>query len=174
VTLMWRVLGTGVAALATLGMVALTDAPTLVEPDADGLLRLSWRMVGERVELCRPPTAEDLAALPRHMRPQEICEGRMAAFVLRVRVDEESVIDREIRPSGLREDRPVYVFEERRLAPGRHRIEVTFSQVEGNDREQQTLLELRSAVDVPARGVVLVTRDSEGGGLVLRDHVPSV
>ncbi len=170
-TLLWRGLGVVVALLATLGIVFLTDAPSLVEPSSDGMLRLSWRTVGERIESCRPPTEADLAALPLHMRPKEICEGRLASFELRLRVDGQLLVERTVRPAGLREDRPIYVFEEQRVRPGRRHIEVDFLRLGEDPDDLVTVLELASEVEVSRRGVVLVTLDRETGELVLRQEV---
>jgi hypothetical protein len=41
--------------------------------DQHALLRLSWRMRGERLENCRDRTPAELEALPVHMRTPRIC-----------------------------------------------------------------------------------------------------
>jgi len=159
------------AALALFALVLISHGRSVVEDSTDGLLRLSWRTVGERIETCRPPTEQELAAVPRHMRPEEVCEGRMAPFELRVRVDGETRVARMIRPAGVREDRPIYVFEESRVEPGLHQIEVSFSRVDEEAGRSDPLLSVRFTVDLADRSVVLVTRDSESGDLVVRDQV---
>lgn len=168
-TLATRLGGVALAALATGGLVALSDG-TLHGPDShDGLLRLSWRAVGRRVEECRAPTATELEALPPHMRPERICEGRLEPFDLTVRIDGETVIEREVRPAGAREDRPTYVFDEVRLAPGSHRLEVVFAEAPGGASPP---LRLETSFELPPRGVRLVTRDSQHGALELVSATP--
>ena len=110
------------------------------------------------------PTEAELANLPLHMRRTEICDGELAPFRLVVELDGAAVVDRIVRPAGARADRPVYVLDELKVAPGPHRVAVVFS-VEG---ESETApLRVAASVDVGARDVVLVTRD-EHGTLVVR------
>lgn len=163
-----RAAGALLAVLATAGLVALSGVTTVVDASTTGLVRLSWRAVGERIEECRVPSAEELAALPPHMRQEEICEGHLAPFALEVRLDGEPVVDREVRPAGAREDRPTYVFDEIPAAPGPHELDVLFAVVEGDASTGVPPLQLRATVQVPAKGVVLVTRDDGSGELVVR------
>jgi hypothetical protein len=170
-TLVWRVVGGAAGFVAMLCIVALSDRPAAVEANDDGLLRLSWRTVSERIQHCRAPNEQDLAGLPRHMRPKEICEGKLAAFELVVTIDGELIVKREIRPAGVREDRPIYVYEERPLRPGSYQLDVTFSRLDDDGETALPLLQLRSRTRVPARGVVLVTSGEADGGLVLKREV---
>lgn len=170
-TVLARVIGVALALLASVGLVLLSDGDLLAEPSDEGLLRLSWRAVGQRVEECRVPTAEELAALPQHMRQKEICEGALAPFDLDVRIDGVTVVDRELRAEGAREDRPTYVFDEIRLPPGPHALEVVFAVAHEQAAKSTPPLRLATTVDVPPRGVVLVTHDDERGGLEVRHSV---
>ena len=163
-----RLAGALLAAGATAGLVALSGVTLVVESFDGGLVRLSRRAVGERIEKCRVPSEEELAALPPHMRQKEICEGHLAPFALEVRLDGEPIVDREVRPAGVREDRPTYVFHEIPVAPGPHDLEVVFAVVQGDPAIGAAPLRLRTIVEVPPRGVVLVTRDDASGDLVVR------
>lgn len=160
--------GALLAVLATAGLVALSGVTAVVDDSSTGLVRLSWRSVGARIEKCRVPSAEELAALPPHMRRKEICEGHLAPFALEVRLDGEPVVDREVHAAGAREDRPTYVFDEIPVAPGPHELDVRFAVVDADPARGVAPLHLRTTVDVPAKGVVLVTRDDESGELVVR------
>ena len=160
-----RALLGALAALALCaGLVIGTGAPYQVEADDDGLIRLSWRAVGQRVEQCRTPTEEELAALPAHMRRQEICEGRMTPFRLSVRIDGVDVLDERILPSGTRQDRPVYVFREFPVPPGSHRLELRFAEEvpEGAGREPRPPLGLDETLELAPRAIALVTLDDAG------------
>lgn len=157
-----RALGAALALLATAGLAGLSDVALRAHPAEDGLLRLSWRAVGQRVEECRTLDAAEQASLPRHMRREEICEGRLAPFALDVRLDGATLVDREVRPAGAREDRPTYVFHEQRLAPGTHRLEVSFAVVADEAATSAPPLRLATTIEVPPRGVVLVTQDEDG------------
>ncbi|HEX7091319.1 MAG TPA: hypothetical protein VF192_14350 [Longimicrobiales bacterium] len=115
-----------VTGMALAALAALSRAPYR-EPGADeAVLRLSWRVRGIRVQECRSLTPEELAALPPHMRRPEVCEGRIAPYRLRVRVDGRVLADTLVHAAGAREDRPVYVFREFRVLPGVHRVDLRF------------------------------------------------
>ena len=90
------------------------------------LVRLDWRARGERVEDCRPPTEEEIAGRPPHMRPREICEGRVRPYSLRVVVDRAVVVDDTIHGAGAREDRPLYVAREIAVRPGVRELRIDF------------------------------------------------
>jgi hypothetical protein len=161
---MMQLLGVAAAVAATAAGVALSNVGMRVAPQDESLLRLSWRAQAERVERCRVPSAEDLAGLPQHMRPAEICEGRLASFRLVVELDGATVIDRELRPAGAREDRPTYVLEVMPIAPGPHRLVVGFSAI---GEFAVPPLRVESTIEPGPRDVVLVTREP-GGELVIR------
>ncbi|MDT8369453.1 MAG: hypothetical protein RQ745_09625, partial [Longimicrobiales bacterium] len=93
-------------------------------------LRLTWRLRGEEAAPCRTPTEAELADLPVHMRNPDACIGDLPPFALRVTVDGEVRVERIVRPSGARGDRPLFVYEELPLPPGRHALEVRFGAVE--------------------------------------------
>jgi hypothetical protein len=169
------VAGVAVAALLGAGLVLGTRVPWLAEPGGDALIRLSWRALGERVEECREPSAEEQARLPAHMRQGRVCEGRIAPFRLVLRLDGRTQLDVRVAASGAREDRPTYVFHELRVPPGGHRLELRF-EVErppGSRPAAQLPLLLDERVELAPRQILLVTRagDTEAGRLrILGDH----
>jgi hypothetical protein len=173
---MRRVLGTALGVGLAVAVAALSQVPYVAESSPDAMLRLSWRSRGERIEHCRQLTAEEQENLPTHMRQREICEGKNALYRLTVEVDGVEVLDQVARGSGTRQRRPIFVFRETRLTPGRHRIQVRFvregqGRSEGDDQESRegrdrdaTLpprLELETTVALEPREVVLVTYDAD-------------
>jgi hypothetical protein len=151
-----------VAVLVTVALGAGSRAPWQASEEQDAVLRFSWRAVAEATEACRPPTEDEIAALPQHMRPTEVCEGERVPYRLRVELDGEGVIDEVLRAAGAREDRPIYVFDELRLAPGAYRVRVEFGPeprdaVTGDSLAAPEVFERR--VDLRSRDAVLVTRD---------------
>lgn len=165
---MSRAAGALLAMLATAALVLLSGVTTVMDATDRGVVRLSWRAVGERIEECRVPSEEELLALPPHMRQKEICEGHLAPFALEVHLDGAPVLQREVRPAGAREDRPTYVFDEIHAAPGPHELDVRFAAVGAEPSGDTPTLQLRTRVEVRPRGVVLVTRDAASGALVVR------
>jgi hypothetical protein len=166
VILFRRGVGVLLACVATWGLVALSDVEWRPGEGDDAWVRLSWRSVGERIEECRSPTEEELAALPLHMRRSEICEGRLAPSLLVVELDGERLVEREVHAAGARRDRPTYVFEELPVRPGRHHLRITFSVLsEGIEGDVEAPLVLDEEIAPGPRQIVLVTRlESDDAG----------
>jgi hypothetical protein len=120
------VVGAALAAAVGVGLAALSRAPYEPRRQEQSLLRLSWRARGERVEACRHLSAEEVAALPIHMRRTEICEGRVLPYHLTVELDGRTVLRDVIHAAGAREDRPLYVFYELPVTAGPHQLAVRF------------------------------------------------
>lgn len=122
-----------VSAVATAGLGWLSRAP-YTSRDADrALLRLSWRLRGEKSEVCRPRTQEELDALPVHMRTSEVCESTLLAYRLIVRVDGVTRDSTIVLPGGARGDRPVFVLRELPLEPGTHHVSIRFDRERADD-----------------------------------------
>ncbi|HEX6939525.1 MAG TPA: hypothetical protein VF158_08940 [Longimicrobiales bacterium] len=126
-TLAGRGLAVVVIGAAVLALGALSRLPYTAADAGRGVLRLSWRVRGERVQQCRRLSAEELEALPLHMRRPEACEGRIAPYRLRVVIDGDLVEDALVSAAGAKRDRPIYVFRDFPLTPGAHQVEITFT-----------------------------------------------
>lgn len=133
-----------VAAAALALLAALSQRPT-GQPPEQGMMRLAWRMVGQKVSLCRERSAEELEALPQHMRKPEECTRHVLPYRLRVMVDGEQRVETVITPGGAKGDRPAYVQEEVLLEPGRHRVEAAFFPVEYGHESLSVLGQLSEA-----------------------------
>jgi hypothetical protein len=158
----WLVLVTGAVVFA-IGWVA--RAPYQAPGGDSALLRLSWRLRGERNETCRPRTQEELDALPVHMRTPEICEGVLVSYRLIVQLDDQAPDTSRVAPAGAKGDRPIYVFDEQRLAPGPHRVRVNFAR-EVSVADGAAAFSLDTVLNAVAGGVELITMDPGGHGLV--------
>ncbi len=159
------------AVTATFGLAALSQVPYAAGDEDRAVLRLSWRTLGERVEECRPLTPEEEARLPRHMRPLEVCEGRVSPYRLRVVLDGRAVADDTVHGAGAREDRPIYVYREFAWSPGRHTLAVTFERLGGppaGEGRAPARMQLETEVRAAPGRVLLVTYDPELRALVLR------
>lgn len=192
-----RGLGLGVAALVTLGIGAASQAPWTATSRDEALLRLSWRAQSETREECRPLTEAEKAELPIHMQVPEVCESQAIPYLLRVSIDGSVLLADTVHGAGAREDRPVYVFREIGLEPGRHALAVEFvpighglEDLEEDDRDEadaedegdeeneddqdeddEGMLWLRysEAVSIGEREVVLIAYDRARRALVRVD-----
>jgi hypothetical protein len=170
VSALQRAGGALVGLALTAGLVAGSQAPWRAHSSEEAGIRLSWRTVSEPVSECRAPTPEELEGLPPHMRMKEICERQHVPFRLKVEVDGERVRDALLHPPGARGDRPLHVFEELRVAPGAHRLEVEFQE----EREEKVgaarapvALALDATLELAPREVLLVTLDASGERLAV-------
>ena len=169
---------------ATISLSLLSRTRYVAEPASHAVLRMAWRTRGTRVRECRHRTPEEIARLPVHMREDEVCEGRLLPYALVVSLDSQVVDSEQVRPSGVREDRPLYVYREFVVAPGTHRVRVEFTRL-GNQQEEPAheepahpehhqpnpapaRLGLDTAVALDSRDIALVTYDPDLERLVLR------
>lgn len=179
-----------VGTVLLLGASALTRVPVQLHGDDEAQLRLSWRVDGAVVRECRPPTEEELRRMPAHMVREEICEERLTPYRLLVELDGRELLDREVRPGGLRGDRPLMVHHEVSVPPGEHRVRIRFAPLEepgegsqatsrgeapdsrqteaGGQPADLPVLDLDAVVLLEGRDVALVTHDRDRGELVVR------
>ncbi len=152
--------------------------------DSDAsILRLSWRLRGEKVETCRDRTPAELEALPVHMRTPQVCTGHLVAYLLTLRVDGEVVDTTTFLPAGAKGDRPIFVLHDQLLEPGEHEIDVDFAPLgvdvdndddddddddhDNDDDDDRKALRFRGRVNAVPGRIQMITLGSNGDGLVL-------
>jgi hypothetical protein len=162
------------AAAIAAALAGLSHFPYEADAGDRAVVRLSWRARGARVERCRRLTEAEQEQLPRHMRRSEICEGRLAPYELRLRLDGDTVLVDTVRGSGARGDRPIYVFAELSVLPGLHSLEVSFRRLGAGTAKTAAPvavppeMSLAASIELSAGDVALVTYDPERRALVLR------
>ncbi|NUM88672.1 MAG: hydrogenase iron-sulfur subunit, partial [Bdellovibrionales bacterium] len=147
-------------ALAFLGMGRWS------QPAEQGILRLNWRLVGQVEKHCKPADTHALA----HMRAPEQCTYTMLPYQLEARLDGQPLVSEAVRPSGFRHDRPLYVAKDLRLAPGSHRLEVSF--LPENPAATTKRLRFSGNVQVSAGRISLVHLTNDQNSLVLKEGRP--
>jgi hypothetical protein len=138
-------------------------------------LRVALRTVQGKIEICRERTAEELAALPQHMRTPSVCDEHTPHYQLRVAVDGGVILEQEVVPGGLRGDRPLIVDRQVEVAPGRAVLEIDFSPIlppASTAEEAVALSELpHYRFDQPLEfepgRITLMTIDDDAGELVV-------
>jgi hypothetical protein len=158
------------AAVVTVGMavgIALLSLQSLPGGEvSDGVLLLDWRLRGEETGSCLQAPEADLERLPVHMRGQDACLGRLPPYRLVLEIDGSVILDREVTGGGLRGDRPLTVYREIRVEPGRREIHARFFREDGDPAAVE--LEVRETVDVEAGRVLLLVRRQDTGTMEVR------
>ena len=142
-------------------------------PGSDtSLLRLSWRLRGEKKEECRARTPEELAALPAHMRSPEVCVGHLVSYRMTLRIDDAPPIVKTFVPAGAKGDRPIFVMFDHQLKPGEHSIDIVFAPIaedEGDgdsEGEGEGALGFHARVRVTPGQIVLITMSEDATTLI--------
>lgn len=105
---------------ATIGAVSLGPWWTAAPPDPQ--LVVSLKHPGQIGEDCRQVSAEEKAAMPIHMRQDEVCERRRADVRVQLEVDGAVVLDAVYEPAGIWGDGNSIAIERVLMTPGEHRL----------------------------------------------------
>jgi hypothetical protein len=124
-----RLVAVAVTVLMSAGIGFGSRAPYSPPGSDTSVLRLSWRLRGEKKETCRTRTAEELAALPVHMRTPEVCVGHLVSYRMTLRIDDAPPVVKTFLPAGAKGDRPIFVMFDQPLTPGEHRIAIAFTPI---------------------------------------------
>jgi hypothetical protein len=156
----WAALARTVVAVALMTAIALlAQVPMGAEPTS-AALRLSLRAPAS-IQECRERSAEELAALPAHRRAPTVCETVAVSYRLRVAVDDVLLFESRVQGTGLRRERPLVVYKDLPLLPGRHRLEAALEPEPGAPVAAPAY-RLRRELEVSPGQVALVTlRDGD-------------
>ncbi len=151
------------------GLGALAAAPwPASEPEA-AVIRVAFKHVAAFEHGGTARSTEEIAKLPRHMRPsspERAQTGKRVDTLLRVELDGRTLLAKRYAPGGLRGDGPTFAYEELPVRPGRHVLEVTLADGTGETSSAQRW-RLREEVEI-AKGQAPLVEFSEGTGLTTR------
>lgn len=167
-----------VVSLALVAGTALVARVPLGEPPRDAALRLALRTTHARLEVCREPSEQELAALPIHMRSPRICTETALDYHLTVKLDGTERLARTVSPSGLRRTRPLAVEATLPTPAGARHLELHFAPVPPPPDSPPDLLaayatlpalHLDTPIDLEPGRILLVTLTETGEALFLRE-----
>lgn len=159
------------AAVVVLGQVPLGTG------SGQATIRLAVRTVLSNAKICTDRTAEELEALPQHMRQARICDDVAPPYRLQIAIDGRDVFDERFAPGGLRGDRPLTVDRRVELPPGSVQMSIRFSPVvdvlleEALARASTSLPSYRldETVELIADRILLVMLNDASGTLEIYD-----
>jgi hypothetical protein len=131
-----------------------------------GMLRLSWRMRGQKIEACRDRTPAELEALPVHMRTPRLCESRAVPYRLILSIDHGKPDTTTVLPAGAKHDRPFYILRDSLLRPGAHHVAVTFAR---SDTSAASVVEFNGNLNLRPGRIELITLTEDGRRLAHRN-----
>ncbi|RMH18748.1 MAG: hypothetical protein D6701_05855 [Gemmatimonadetes bacterium] len=165
---MKRAVGWLVAAVGLWAVASLSTYRTAVDDASRSEFRLSWRSDGTSVEDCTEAARAEQEGLAEHMRNPNACVARRVPYALWVRIDGELRLRDTLHAPGARGDRPLYVFAELPVTPGRHRVAVDFSPVwpeapvPPDVAATAPVLDVDTTLTFPDGRAVLLTMDETG------------
>ena len=169
------------------GMVVMTALLMLVvqllahfpsgSPPTEGMVRMAWRMAGEKVKLCRAFTKEEQEKMLIHMRKPQFCREHLLSYRLRVTINGEEKLAGVYQPPGAKGDRPLFIQEELTLSPGTYQLDLVFMpEIESVDWKQEfgeltaeEKVELQDSLDGVARVQYQGTLEIKAGRIILVD-----
>jgi hypothetical protein len=154
-----------VTLLVTLGLGAASRVPFTPKDADQSILRMSWRLRGEKLETCRQRTEAELAKLPVHMRTPRECVSELLSYRLIIRIDGNAADTVRFAPAGAKADRPIFVLHDVMLQPGAHDVEVTFT---AENSRKHSVLRYSSSIELRRGQIALLTLSPNAGELVLR------
>lgn len=159
----------GMTSAFVLLLAGLARAPYQPRGSDEALLRFSWRLPAPVREDCRRRTADELEALPPHMRTAEVCERVVARYAMVTQIGDGAADTIALRGGGVKGDRPLFVLLDRPLEPGRHPVRVTLTRsIPGAASEP--LAALDTVLAMRPGHVQLVTLEPETRRLVVRSR----
>jgi hypothetical protein len=134
-------------------------------PPESGLLRLSMRIAGARLQPCRQLTSREIERLPPNMRQAELCPRERADVRVRLIVDGVPLVDETLAPKGLARDGAATLYRRLVLPAGKHRV-----RAEVNEDMRQSVSQhiVEAQIEVAPGRVLTVDYDREAGGVLFR------
>jgi ferredoxin/coenzyme F420-reducing hydrogenase delta subunit len=163
-----------------LALLAIGNRTPVGHAGTEGILRLAWRLPGEKLLSCRDLTAAELAAKPLHMRQPRECKEQPLSYRLVLTINGTTHVEKTVVPSGARGDRPLYVQEDIDLPAGVYGIAVTFEPIlpekaaaEGEAAPaQHRHLALHSQAKIVPDQITLIDYDEQRKALVVISREP--
>lgn len=127
----WRHLRATITSILLLALCAFAAQTPVGSDPSHALIRVAGSLASFAAEECRIPTEAELASIPQHMRPKEICERTPLAYQVKVSVDDEVIVTKSVGGPDIRVDKPLFLDLEVVVSSGRHEVEVS---IESADR----------------------------------------
>ena len=114
-------------------------------PTDKAQIKISFSHGAKRTEDCRRLSPEEIAKLPPRERRPHTCGRERLPMRIQLLVDDMTIYDEIIQPTGLSRDGPARVYRKFAVAAGRHEITARLrdsNRTEGFDYERRATIEV--------------------------------
>jgi hypothetical protein len=152
-----------VAFCAALGYFSTSPPYRHLAPDV-ALVKVSLQHAGQRKEPCRERSADELAKLAPNMRAASVCTRERVPLAVVIELDGATLVDTQVRPSGLAKDGSGTLYRRVEVPAGRHRVVAKLGDAPtpGFGHVSET------TVDLAPGAILLIDFDAKAGGWVFR------
>lgn len=127
-----------IATAALLLIVAVISQFPVGAPAKYGIVRIAGVLPSRASKNCRLPTESEIASVPFHMRPKEVCDIHPISYQVSLTVDGKLVSEVPVGELGEKTDRPLYLNSDFRAAPGAHTLQVALRHLGEGDATVNT------------------------------------
>ena len=139
----------------------------------NSILRLSWRLAGQKIETCKKFSNIELKKIPKHMRnPNGFCKSTPINYNLFLSIDNKIIIKKNYYSQGLKGDGAIFVLIDIPIKPGSKNVVIRFlpilKQSFNNDLQALSLakLNLNQTLIFKPREIKLVSIDTVNNKLI--------
>jgi len=145
--------------ISFIGYFAGSPAYIFMKPDM-AMVKLTFSHPGKRKQPCRYRSAEELAAMPAHLRKKKDCPRERSPVDVVLELDGQVVYRATIMPAGMSSDLASPIYERIRLPAGKHRLQLRMRDDVHSEGFNYTLDE--TVLLQPAQ-ILVIDFDSENG-----------
>ena len=141
-----------------------TSPPYRHLPPDTALVKVSLQHAGQRKEVCRERSAEELAKLAPNMRLATVCPRERVPVTVNIELDGKTIVDVTVAPSGLARDGSSTLYRRVNVPAGEHRLVAKLG-----DAPAAGFNHVKDAtVTLKAGEVLLLDFDAKEGGWLFR------
>ena len=153
-------------ALAAAGTAYFAANPVYRQFPADqAQIKLSFAHGAARTEDCRRLTYEEISKLPPGQRRPNTCSRERVPVRVQLSVDDETVYDAILHPTGLSRDGPARVYQKFTVPAGHH---VIVARLRDSRRTHGFDYETRKSVELTPQQNLAIDFKADAGGFVFR------
>lgn len=148
------------AVAAVIGYLASRPLYRQLAPD-QAQIKLSFAHGSARLHECRRLTSEEIAKLPPEKRRPNTCSRERVPLQIQLRVDDRTILDETLQPTGLAADGPVRIYRKFAVRAGAHVIMVRLRDDRGKGGVDYQAR--RAVVLAPGQNLAIDFKQDAGG-----------